>query len=127
MLAASGEETSDIDDEDDGSSSTSTSTSSSVDSDVDGETTGVHLKSLIRNVSGGCGGIGHALRRWSCHGTTARRRTRAGGREKGSRGAGGAEAKAGKEGSAGAMRGGGEAPRWIPDDEKEACMLCDRK
>lgn len=124
MLAASGEEVSDLDD-DKHDAASSTSTSSSLDSDEGGETR-VQLKNLMRNVSGGCGGIGHVLRRWSCNGTAARWAP-AGGRGKGGRGDGGAEAEAGKAGSAGAMRGAGEAPRWIPDDEKEACMLCDRK
>ena len=127
MLAASGEEASDFDDEDDASSTgTSTGTSSSIDGDKDGETTSVQLKSLIRNVSGGCGGIGQVLRRWSCN-RAAARRAGAGGRGKGGRGGARAGAVEGKDGSVGAMRGGGEAPRWVPDDEKEACMLCDRK
>eukprot|EP00903_Cladosiphon_okamuranus_P017109 g15763.t1 len=121
VLAASGEEASDLDDGEHDASTSSTSTSSSLNSDEGGEATRVQLKNLIRNVSGGCGGIGHVLRRWSCNNTAARR-ARTGGR-----GEGGPEAEACEDGSAGAVRGAGEAPRWIPDDEEEACMLCDRK
>eukprot|EP00752_Nemacystus_decipiens_P004437 g4050.t1 len=122
VLAASGEEASDLDDDDDDDASTSvnTSTSTTLDSNHGRETTSVQLKSLIRTVSGGCSGIGHVLRQWSCN-LTAARRARAG------RGGAGAEAEAGKDMSAGAMREGGEMPRWIPDEEKDACMICDRK
>ncbi len=118
MLVASGEESSDYDSSSDGDGS---SRSSSLDSDEEGKNTGGQLKSLIKNVGGGCGGLGHALRRWSCQPRPARQRRGGGGRESG--------ARAGAEGSAGAllMAGGEPQPRWIPDDEKDACMLCDRK
>lgn len=108
MLIASGEESSDYDSSDDGGGG-------SLDGNQEGGKTGHQLKSLIRNVSGGCGGLGHALRRWSCQLPLARQ-TRAAGQGEPGAGAG-----------AGAMAGSGAAPRWIPDDEKEACMLCERK
>lgn len=120
MLVASGEESSDYDSSSD-SDGSSRSRSSSLDSDEEGENTGGQLKSLIKNVSGGCGGLGHALRRWSCQLPLARQPRGSGDRE--------SWAGRGAEGSAGGLSvaGGGSPPRWIPDDEKEACMLCDRK
>jgi len=121
VLVASGEGSSEYDSSSNGDGSSSRSRSSSLDSDEEDENTGDQLKTLIKNVSGGCGGLGHALRKWSCQLPLARQ----------TRGLGDGESGAGAraEGSAGAvaMAGGGLAPRWIPDDEKEACMLCERK
>ncbi|CAN0364128.1 unnamed protein product [Pylaiella littoralis] len=60
------------------------------------------------DISGGCGRLGDALRRWSGRGPIS----------KWTQGAGGDKA---------GLPRGRMATRWVPDDEKEACMLCERK
>ncbi|CAB1107502.1 unnamed protein product [Ectocarpus sp. CCAP 1310/34] len=66
------------------------------------------LKLLFKSVTGGCDGVGQAFRRHFCQ-EALFRRTGAGGE------AGGGE---GGEGTG--------PPRWVADEEQEACMLCDR-
>lgn len=68
------------------------------------------LKLLFKSITGGCDGVGQAFRRHFCQ-QALFRRTGAG---------------------AGGEAGGGEGgegtgpPRWVADEEQEACMLCDR-
>ncbi|CAM9647340.1 unnamed protein product, partial [Ectocarpus fasciculatus] len=66
------------------------------------------LKDLFKSVTGGCDGVGQVFRRHFCQGAVFRRKGAGGG-------AGGGE---GGEGTG--------PPRWVADEEQEACMLCER-
>lgn len=79
------------------------------DSENDDGDSSLRFRSLVRNVSDSCSGLGQAIRKCSMIG-------------------GGVDAP-GVFVNGGGMRGDGEggAPRWVPDEEQEACMLCAKK